>query len=130
MKPREQQRKSSASSAAGSRLQSINQYLKKNFPDFFAQARFEVGRDDYFLYSRFGQYLARSIETDRASSDQIQRGFTVLNKIARVSARDPSVRRLLVTGPLEHLLDHPRAYALARQRLSSIAQGYLEGLCE
>src|SRR5262245_23378256 len=41
-----------------SRLRSVNLYLEKNFPDFFAEARFQIGDDDYFLYARFGQYLA------------------------------------------------------------------------
>ena len=122
--------KASAASEPGPRLQRINQYLEKNFPDFFAEARFQVGNDDYFLYSRFGQYLARSIENNRAPRDKIYRGFTVLNKMARVSAKDPAVRRMFVTGPLEELVDHPKARALARKRLSTVAQGYLEGLCE
>jgi hypothetical protein len=122
--------KASANSEPGPRLQGVNQYLEKNFPDFFAEVRFQVGNDDYFLYSRFGQYLARSIETNRAPRGKIYRGFTVLNKMARVSATDPAVRRMLVTGPLEQLVDHPKARALARKRLSSVAQGYLEGLCE
>jgi hypothetical protein len=123
-------RKASAVSEPGPRLQHVNQYLEKNFPDFFAEARFHVGSDDYFLYSRFGQYLARSIENNRASREKIYRGFTVLNKMARVSAKDPAVRRMLVTGPLEHIVDHPKARALARKRLSTVAQSYLEGLCE
>jgi hypothetical protein len=59
-----------------------------------------------------------------------ERAFTVLNKMARVSASDPAVRRMLVTGPLEQLIDHPKARALARKHLSTVAQGYLEGLCE
>jgi len=122
--------KASADSEPGPRLQRVNQYLEKNFPDFFAEVRFQVGNDDYFLYSRFGQYLARSIETNRAPRGKIHRGFTVLNKMARVSATDPAVRRMLLTGPLEQLVDHPKARALARKRLSSVAQGYLEGLCE
>jgi len=122
--------KASADSEPGPRLKSVNRYLEKNFPDFFAEARFQVGNDDYFLYSRFGQYLARSIENNRAPRDKIYRGFTVLNKMARVSAKDPAVRRMLVSGPLEELVDHPKARALARKRLSSVAQGYLEGLCE
>jgi hypothetical protein len=122
--------KASAASEPGPRLQRVNQYLEKNFPDFFAEARFQVGNDDYFLYSRFGQYLARSIENNRAPRDKIYRGFTVLNKMARVSAKDPAVRRMLVTGPLEELVDRPKARALARKRLSSVAQSYLEGLCE
>jgi hypothetical protein len=103
-------RKASATSEPGPRLHHINQYLEKNFPDFFAEARFQVGNDDFFLYSRFG--------------------FTVLNKMARVSARDPAVRRMMVTGPLEHIVDAPKARALARKRLSTVAQGYLESLCE
>jgi len=123
-------RKASANSEPGPRLHRVNLYLEKNFPDFFAEARFHVGNDDYFLYSRFGQYLARSIETDRAPREKIYRGFTVLNKIARMSARDPAVRRLLVTGPLEQLVDNPKARALARKHLSTVAQSYLESLCE
>jgi hypothetical protein len=123
-------RKASANSEPGPRLHRVNQYLEKNFPDFFAEARFHVGNDDYFLYSRFGQYLARFIESDRAPRARIQRAFTVLNKMARVSASDPAVRRMLVTGPLEQLIDHPKARALARKHLSTVAQGYLEGLCE
>jgi hypothetical protein len=122
--------KASAASEPGPRLQRINQYLERNFPDFFAEARFHVGNDDYYLYSRFGQYLARSIENNRAPRGKIYRGFTVLNKMARVSAKDPAVRRMLVSGPLEELVDHPKARALARKRLSSVAQSYLEGLCE
>ena len=55
----------------GPRLHTVNQYLEKNFPDFFAEARFQVGNDDYFLYSRFGQYLARSIEGNRAPRNKI-----------------------------------------------------------
>jgi hypothetical protein len=123
-------RKAPAISEPGPRLHRVNQYLEKNFPDFFAEARFHVGNDDYFLYSRFGQYLARSIEADRAPRAKIHRAFTVLNKMARVSASDPAVRRMLVTGPLEQLIDHPKACALARKHLSTVAQGYLEGLCE
>jgi hypothetical protein len=89
-----------------------------------------VGDDDYFLYSRFGQYLARSIENRRAPRSKIYRGFTVLNKMAAVSRKDPQVLRMLVSGPLEHLLDAPKARALAMKRLSPVAQGYLESLCE
>ena len=112
------------------RLLAVNQYLEQNFPDFFAEARFHVGDDDYFLYSRFGQYLARSIEDRRAPRAKINRGFTVLNKMAAVSRKDPAVRRMLVSGPLEHLFDAPKARALAMKRLSPVAQGYLESLCE
>src|SRR5690349_25174537 len=119
-----------AGSDAASALQSVNQYLQKNFPDFFAEARFQVGDDDYFLYARFGQYLARSIEQNRASRDKINRGFTVLNKMARASARHPRIRQMLVSGPLEYIVDAPKARALARKRLSVEAQGYLESLCE
>jgi hypothetical protein len=108
----------------------VNQYLEKNFPDFFAEARFQVGNDDYFLYSRFGQYLARSIEGNRTPRAKINRGFTVLNKMARVSAKNPAVRRMLVAGPLEYLVDAPKARELARKRLNPVAQGYLESLCE
>lgn len=109
---------------------SVTQYLEKNFPDFFAEARFQVGNDDYYLYSRFGQYLARSIEQNRTPRDKINRGFTVLNKMARVSARHPAVRGMMVSGPLEHIIDAPKARELARKRLSPVAQGMLESLCE
>ena len=122
--------KASESSEPGPRLHRVNDYLARNFPDFFAEARFQVGNDDYFLYSRFGQYLARSIESRRVPRDKINRGFTVLNKMARVSANDPAVRQMLVSGPLEQLVDVPAAHALARKRLSPVAQGDLEGLCE
>lgn len=111
-------------------LRKVNQYLEKNFPDFFAEARFQVGNDDYFLYARFGQYLARSIETRRVPREKISRGFTVLNKMARLSTKDPGVRRLLVSGPLEYIVDAPKARALALKRLSPVAQGYMESLCE
>ena len=111
-------------------LCSVNSYLEKNFPDFFAEARFQVGDDDYFLYARFGQYLARTIEQNRAPRQKINRGFTVLNKMARASARNPGIRQMLVSGPLEYIVDAPKARALARKRLSPVAQGYLESLCE
>jgi capsid protein len=111
-------------------LCSVNSYLEKNFPDFFAEARFQVGDDDYFLYARFGQYLARTIEQNRAPRQKINRGFTVLNKMARASARNPGIRQILVSGPLEYIVDAPKARALARKRLSPVAQGYLESLCE
>jgi hypothetical protein len=123
-------RKVSADSEPEPRLHRVSQYLERNFPDFFAEARFQVGDDDYFLYARFGQYLARSIEQRRVSRDKIARGFTVLNKMARISARDPGVRRMFVSGPLEYLVDAPKARALARKRLSPLAQGYMESLCE
>lgn len=121
---------SSRDSDPGPRLLKVNAYLEKNFPDFFAEARFQVGDDDYFLYSRFGQYLARSIEHQRAPRAKINRGFTVLNKMAAVSRRDPGVRRILVSGPLEYLVEAPRARAMAMKRLSPLAQGYMESLCE
>src|SRR3954467_3157190 len=98
-------------------LQSVNHYLEKNFPDFFAEARFQVGDDDYFLYSRFGQYLARSIEHRTTPRHKINRGFTVLNKMARLSAKHPAVRGMMVSGPLEHIMDAPKARELARKRL-------------
>jgi len=111
-------------------LQRVSQYLEKNFPDFFAEARFQVGDDDYFLFARFGQYLARTIEQNRAPLSKINRGFTVLNKMARVSAKHPGIRQMLVSGPLEYIVDAPRARRLALKRLSPVAQGYLESLCE
>ena len=76
------QRKVSTDSDPGLRLQRLNEYLERNFPDFFAEARFQVGDDDYFLYARFGAYLARTIEQNRASGRTISRGFSVLNRTA------------------------------------------------
>ncbi len=128
--PKMKQRKASTDSDSEPRLQRLNEYLQKNFPDFFAEVRFQVGDDDYFLYARFGQYLARVIEHNRAGAGLINRGFTLLNKMARASARDPRIREMLVSGPLEYLLDAPKARALALKRLSPAAQGYLESLCE
>jgi len=126
MKPR----KVSTDSDRRAPLLRLNEYLEKNFPDFFAEARFQVGDDAYFLYARFGQYLARIIEQNRAPGKVINRGFTVLNRMARASARSPSIRQILVSGPLEYIVDAPKARALARKRLSPQAQGYLESLCE
>jgi hypothetical protein len=126
MKPR----KVSTDSDPGPRLQRLNKYLERNFPDFFAEARFQVGDDDYFLYARFGQYLARTIEQNRASGRLISRGFSLLNRMARDALRHPRIRQLLVSGPLEYIVDAPKARALARQRLSPAARGYLESLCE
>ncbi len=120
----------SPGSDSAAHLQPLNQYLERNFPDFFAEARFQVGDDDYFLYARFGQYLARIIEQRRLGQDKINRGFTVLNKMARMSARNPRIREMLVSGPLEYIVDAPRARQLARKRLSPVAQSYLESLCE
>jgi hypothetical protein len=124
------QRSASTAGDPSPGLQRLNDYLEQNFPDFFAEVRFQVGNDDYFLYARFGQYLARAIEHQRARGATISRGFTLLNKMARASARDPRIRELLISGPLEYLLDAPKVRALARKRLSPQAQGYLESLCE
>lgn len=123
-------KESSSNDDPGPRLQRVNSYLEKNFPDFFAEARFQVGDDDYFLYARFGQYLVRSIELNRTSREKINRGFTVLNKMARASARYPRIRQMLVSGPLEYIVDAPKARELARKRLSPVAQSYMESLCE
>jgi hypothetical protein len=112
------------------RLHTVNQYLEKNFPDFFAEARFHVGNDDYFLYARFGKYLASSIEHRRFKSDKISRGFTVLNKLARKAEHDPKVRHILVSGSLEEIVDEPKAREQALKRQAPVAQSYLEGLCE
>jgi len=111
-------------------LHRLNQYLERNFPDFFAEARFQIGDDDYFLYARFGQYLAHGIEQNRASREKIKRGFTVLNRMARMSARYPHIRQMLISGPLEFIVDAPKARALALQQLSPVAQGYMASLCE
>ncbi|MGH8265754.1 MAG: hypothetical protein ACRETS_00390, partial [Steroidobacteraceae bacterium] len=67
---------------------------------------------------------------NRASGRVISRGFSVLNRMARASMRHPHIRQMLVSGPLEYLVDAPKARALARKRLSAAAQGYLESLCE
>jgi hypothetical protein len=120
----------SADSDPGPRLQRVSEYLERNFPDFFAEARFQVGDDDYFLYARFGQYLARAIEQKRTPLSKINRGFTVLNKMARASAKNPRIRQMMVSGPLEYIVDAPKARELARKRLSAVAQGYMESLCE
>src|SRR5215468_7481824 len=112
-----------AGSDSASSLRSVNQYLEKNFPDFFAEARFHVGDDDYYLYARFGQYLARTIEQNRASGRVISRGFALLNQMARDSLRHPRIRQMLVSGPLEYILDAPKARALARKHLSPAARG-------
>ena len=127
MKPR---KVSTDSDRQDLRLQRLNDYLARNFPDFFAEARFQVGDDDYFLYARFGQYLARTIEQSRASGRTINRGFTLLNQMARASARHPRIREMLVSGPLEYILGAPKARALAHKRLSPEARGYLESLRE
>lgn len=124
------QRKVSTDSDRRAPLLRLNEYLERNFPDFFAEARFQVGDDAYYLYARFGQYLARIIEQNRAPGRVINRGFTVLNRMARASARSPSIRQILVSGPLEYIVDAPKARELARKRLSPEAQGYLESLCE
>lgn len=111
-------------------LQKISDYLRRNFPDFFAEARFQIGEDDFYLYARFGAYLARSIEHNRASRGKINRGFTVLNKMARAAPKHSRIRQILLSGPLEYIVDAPKARALAKKRLSLAAQGYLEALCE
>jgi len=82
-------------------LQSVADYLCRNFPDFFTAARFWVGDDDYFLFARCGAYLARTIEAERAPRQTINRGFTVLNKMARASMQHPRIRQMLLCGPLE-----------------------------
>jgi len=112
------------------RLTKLSRLLKRNFPDFYAEAKFQVGDDDQFLYARFGQYLARSIESDRATRTKINQGFNVLNKMAEAANDDPYVRTVLVSGPLEAIVDAPRALAYARKRLSPAAQAYLDGLME
>jgi hypothetical protein len=124
------QRKVSTDSDLQPPLQRLNDYLEKNFPDFFAEARFQVGDDDYVLYARFGQYLARTIERNGASGRVVSRGFTLLNRMARAALRHPRIRQMLVSGPLEYIVDAPKARALALKRLSPAAQGYLESLCE
>jgi hypothetical protein len=60
----------------------------------------------------------------------IHRGFTVLNKLARAVAQDSRIGQILHSGPLESIVDAPKARALATKRLFAVAQGYPEGLCE
>jgi len=102
--------------------------ISRRIPRFFAEARFHIGDDDYYLYSRFGQYLARSIEANRVPAKRLSR-FHCPEQMARVSARDPAVRRMLVSGPLEYIVDAPKLTRW-RAELSAVAQGYLESLCE
>ena len=40
------------------------------------------------------------------------------------------MRRMLVTGRSNSSVDNPKARALARKHLSTVAQSYLESLCE
>jgi len=54
----------------------------------------------------------------------------LLNRMARASQRHPSIRQMLVSGPLEHIVDAPKARALAAKRLSAAAKSYLDSLCE
>jgi hypothetical protein len=112
------------------RLGQLNAYLARNFPEFFAEVRFQAGEDDYFLYARFGQYLARVIEHNRAGERTLRRGFTLLNQMARAATRHARIRELLLSGVLEYFVDAPKARRLARERLSATAQGYLASLCE
>ena len=126
MKPRTRSKVSDPARPLGQ----LNAYLERNFPDFFAEVRFQAGEDDYFLYARFGQYLARVIEHNRAGEHTIRRGFTLLNQMARAARRHPRIRELLLRGPLEYFLDAPKARRLASERLSDTAQGYLASLCE
>ena len=126
MKPR----RASKVSDPTPRLRQLNAYLQRYFPELFAEVRFQAGQDDFFLYARFGQYLARVIEHDRAGERTIRRGFTLLNQMARAAARHPRIRELLLSGPLEYFLDAPRARTLANERLSPAARGYLASLCE
>jgi len=58
------------------------------------------------------------------------RAATLLDQMARASARHPRIREMLLCGPLEYILDAPKARALALKRLSPRAQGYLASLCE
>ena len=44
--------------------------------------------------------------------------------------QEPRIRQMLVSGPLEYIVDAPKARALALKRLSPVAQGYMESLCE
>jgi hypothetical protein len=112
------------------RLSKLSELLKRHFPDFYTEVRFQVGDDEQFLYARFGQYLARSIESERGSKQKINKGFQVLNKMAEAANDDPCVRSMFVSGPMEAIIDAPRALAYARKRLSATAQAFLDGLKE
>jgi hypothetical protein len=50
--------------------------------------------------------------------------------MAEAANDDPYVRTVLVSGPLEAIVDAPRALAYARKRLSPAAQAFLDGLKE
>jgi hypothetical protein len=50
--------------------------------------------------------------------------------MARMSARYPHIRQMFISGPLEFIVDAPKARALALQQLSPVAQGYMASLCE
>jgi hypothetical protein len=102
-------------------LQRVSDYRRRNFPDFFTEARFLLGDDAYFRYARFGAYLARTIAHKRAPRQKIHRDFTVLNKMARASRKHPRIRQMRLCGPLESIVDAPKALALARKRLSPVA---------
>ncbi len=125
------QHKVSTDSDPGPRLQRLNEYLERNFPDFFAEARFQVGDDDYFLYARFGQYLARTIEQKRRPRAGLNRGFTgPKSGWQRAFAATPH--------PADAGLGTPRVPTrcgrgrgpLAPQAAVPAARGYLESLCE
>jgi hypothetical protein len=64
--------------------------------------------------------LPASIEQHRAPRSKINRGFTLLNKMARAAAQHAHIRRLRLCAPLEWLVTAPEA----------LEPGYLEGLCE
>ena len=51
------------------------------------------------------------------------RAATLLDQMARASARHPRIREKLLCGPLEYILDAPKARALALKRLSPQGAG-------
>ena len=76
----------------GPRLHTVNQYLEKNFPDFFAEARFHVGNDDYFL-SHPKLELLVNIESLEFPVDGLAQAVV---SVATVELTDPDLQRMKV----------------------------------
>jgi hypothetical protein len=99
------------------------------FPTFSPRSAFGWGTmTTSFMRGSAPTSQARSAE--QRTRQLIHRGFTVLNRVARALAQHSRIRQMLLSGPLESIIDALKALALARKRLSAAAQGYLEGLCE
>jgi hypothetical protein len=95
----------------GPRLHTVNQYLEKNFPDFLCRGPFPRWKRRLLpLRPASASTFASSIEHRRFKSDKISRGFHRAQQ-ARPQGRssDPQVRHILVSGPLEEIVDEPKA---------------------